>query len=176
MKTRTLIAMALATGTLLAAQANARVYVDRDETSDFSTYQTYSWTEGTAADDQLAEQRIRKAVDRELAAQGLQRVDQGGDLLVATHAAARTQTRVDVETLPSYYGYYWRRPFWHGHQTADVREIEVGTLIVDLLDATQERLVWRGKATGTIRSNPEKNTKRLNKAVAKMFDRYPAGR
>lgn len=172
MTTRKLLALALTAGLLLPTLANARVHVDRDETADFGTYETYQWIEGTATENQLAERRIRNAVDRELEAKGLQRVEQGGDLLVATHAALRTETRVNTDTLPVYYGYYWRTPFWHGQQTVDLRTIEVGTLIIDLIDADEERLVWRGKATGTIRENPKKNAKRLHKAVAKMIDQY----
>ena len=176
MTTRSLYISVLIATLLLPAMANAKVYVDHDRDVDFARYATYTWAEGTAAEDQLAERRIREAVDRELAKKGLERVDEGGDLMVVSHAAVHTKTRVDVDKFPPHYGYYWRRPFWVERTTVDVREIKMGTLIIDLLDANEERLVWRGKATGAVRPNPKKSTKLLNKAVFKMFEKYEAAR
>jgi hypothetical protein len=48
-----------------------------------------------------------------------------------------------------------------------------GTLIVDLYDAATRRMVWRGVATATVTDKPSKNARKITKALAKMFDRYP---
>ena len=60
-----------------------------------------------------------------------------------------------------------------GYATASVQTYETGTLIVDLYDARTKQLVWRGTAAGTLSDKPEKNTAKMNKAVAKMFEQYP---
>jgi hypothetical protein len=64
---------------------------------------------------------------------------------------------------------------WGGWATATttVDTYEVGTLIVDLFDMSTKRVVWRGVATGTIAEKPEKNVKKIDKAVGKMFKHFP---
>ena len=48
-----------------------------------------------------------------------------------------------------------------------------GTLIVDLYDAKNQSLVWRGIAQDTLSNNGNKNNKAVGKAVEKMFKKYP---
>jgi hypothetical protein len=80
-----------------------------------------------------------------------------------------TQTRVDVS---GYGGYRYRS--W-GTATAHVSEIPIGNLMVDLVDASSGQLVWRGMASGTVSSKPEKSEKKINKVVGKMFKDFPPG-
>ena len=48
-----------------------------------------------------------------------------------------------------------------------------GTMIIDLYDAKQKVLVWRGIAQGTLSNNGDKNQKLVGNAVKKMFKQYP---
>jgi hypothetical protein len=48
-----------------------------------------------------------------------------------------------------------------------------GTLIVDLYDAKTRKMVWRGVATDTVSDKTSTNTEHIDKAVGKMFDKYP---
>jgi hypothetical protein len=51
----------------------------------------------------------------------------------------------------------------------------VGTLIVDIYEVKAKELVWRGTAQDTLNEkNPQKNMQMVDKAVAKMFKKYPA--
>jgi Domain of unknown function (DUF4136) len=50
---------------------------------------------------------------------------------------------------------------------------KIGTLVVEISDAKQHELLWRGSATDTISDNSNKNIKTLDKAVAKLFKDYP---
>jgi hypothetical protein len=49
----------------------------------------------------------------------------------------------------------------------------VGTLIVDLFDAKNKSLVWRGIAQDTLSNNGNKNQEVVGKAVQKMFKQWP---
>ena len=51
----------------------------------------------------------------------------------------------------------------------------MGTLIVDLVDASQKQLVWRGTATKTLdpSSSPEQKQASLQKALDEMFEKFP---
>jgi hypothetical protein len=46
------------------------------------------------------------------------------------------------------------------------------TLVLDLIDATRNRLVWRGVATDTLFEKSDR-LKRVDKATERMFARYP---
>ena len=51
----------------------------------------------------------------------------------------------------------------------------VGTLIVDIYDVKAKELVWRGMAQDTLNEkNSQKNMQMVDKAVAKMFKKYPS--
>jgi hypothetical protein len=51
----------------------------------------------------------------------------------------------------------------------------VGPLAVDMYQAGQKQLVWRGVASKTLdeRAKPEKRQKNLAKAMTKLFKNYP---
>ena len=46
-------------------------------------------------------------------------------------------------------------------------------MVIDIWDARTKELVWRGTATDTVSDNPQKNEKKLKKAMEKLFKRYP---
>jgi hypothetical protein len=50
----------------------------------------------------------------------------------------------------------------------------IGALVVDLYDTNAKKLVWRGTAVGVMNQKSlEKNKELLDKAVSKMFDKFP---
>jgi hypothetical protein len=59
--------------------------------------------------------------------------------------------------------------------TGQTSTIYVGTLALDMYDASKKELVWRGMATKTLdpKAKPEKREKNLNKAIAKLLKKYP---
>jgi len=54
-----------------------KVNVDWDQTANFQGYGTYAWAKGTPAKNPLMDERIVAAVDKQLAAKGLRKVDSG---------------------------------------------------------------------------------------------------
>ena len=57
--------------------------------------------------------------------------------------------------------------------TTSVDNIPVGTLVVDIYDTSSQHLVWRGLANDQLSDKPEKDIKKLEKAVDKMFEKFP---
>jgi hypothetical protein len=157
-------ALMLAAVPVLAQQVN----VDFDKAVAFANFKTYSWTTGTMPPgaNPLMVQRVNAAVDAELSAIGLLKVDKDPDMLVAVHGA----TREDV-SLQSW-GY---APRFGGAGQVDVNRVVVGTLMVDLIDARAKKLAFRATASDTVSDNPQKNEKKIHKAVEKMFEKYPGG-
>ena len=55
--------------------------------------------------------------------------------------------------------------------------VEVGKLVIGMVNPATKHLVWRGSASKTldIKKDPEKNYRTLEKAMAKLFRNYPQG-
>ena len=49
----------------------------------------------------------------------------------------------------------------------------MGTLVVDLFDTNTKKLIWHGSASDTLSDKSDKNIKRLNSDVQRMFDHFP---
>jgi hypothetical protein len=58
--------------------------------------------------------------------------------------------------------------------TTTVEKIPVGTLVIDMYDTSTKQLIWRGLAHDQLSDKPDKDTKKLEKAVNKMLDKPPA--
>lgn len=166
--------MMIIVAALLAPVAMAGVTVDFDKTLDFTRFKTYMWIEGTPAQNDFAEKRIREAVDEQLQANGLRRVEDSPDILVATHAKMRVQEHIDSTSV----GYGGRGPHDHrysagvGATNVTVFEIPVGTLTVDLLNGSKE-IIWRSTGEEILSNKQEKNEKKIDKLTKKMFKDYP---
>jgi hypothetical protein len=152
----------------------AKVTVDWDDGVDFSKYKTYGWMEGTPASSSIVQGRINRAIEREIEAKGLAKLEQGKpDLYIVTHASVDNETRVSAHSFG--YGGYPRWGGWGGwgSTSVNVSSIPVGTLLVDLVDAETDELVWRSMASATVKSKPAKSEKQINKKVGKMFNQFP---
>jgi hypothetical protein len=150
-----------------------KVNVDWDQTANFQGYGTYAWAKGTPAKNPLMDERIVAAVDKQLAAKGLRKVDSGTspDLLVAYHASVNSKTQLDTTNMGGYgWGYGWGGG---GSSTTTVKEIPVGELIVDIGDPKTKKMLWQGTATDTLSDNPQKNTDKIDKSVEDMFKKFP---
>ena len=89
-------------------------------------------------------------------------------------AVLMKEDQAEYTTFYSGLGGGWR---WHGWgtgmATTNVENVPVGTLVVDMYDTNSEQLMWRGLAHDQLSDKPEKDTKKLEKAVDKMFEKFP---
>ena len=62
-----------------------------------------------------------------------------------------------------------------GDTTADTTVINIptGTLVVDVYEGSDHQLVFRGMANDTLSGKENKNSKKLEQAVAKIFKSFP---
>ena len=59
--------------------------------------------------------------------------------------------------------------------TASTSTLNIGSVGLDMYDASTKQLVWRGRATKTLdaKAKPEKRQNNINKAAQKMLKNYP---
>ncbi len=153
----------------LGSCSSYQTMYDYDTKADFTKYETFDIAGMTSEDprvSQLIEQRIDRAIREELRKKGLEPQDENAELEVKYHVA--TEEKIDVRD----YGYRYWRFGWAGGP--DVFEYVEGELIVDLVDAEKEQLIWRGSTQGTLTSGkPAAITRKINNAMEDMFKNYP---
>ena len=175
---RLVIAIAVVlTPAMLFAQ---KVSYDFEKTANFAGFKTYAHKDGTKVGQPLIDDRIAAAIDAEMAAKGFTKVDANPDVFVVYHVAFDKQK--DISTFSSGYGggygpygYGWGGG-WGGSTTStQVRDILVGTLIIDMADAKKKQVVWRGMGVKEVdtTAKPEKRDKSITNAVNKIFKNYP---
>ncbi len=149
----------------------------------------------------LVERHIRTAVDSALARMGYQKVTSDDvDFWVASRVVAEEEVTIDRSySYSPYFGHhgFGRRHFGHrgfghsgfghsgfGHHgyspyysSGYVRKYLEGTLILDIVDDRNGRLIWRGWASGALDHDPRPDKVRMyvNKAVRKILEKFPPG-
>jgi hypothetical protein len=153
-----------------------------DKSVDFSRYRTYNImaSAGRSADgyETIVGQSIRVAVEQEMESRGYVK-DADPDLLVNYSVTVKTVQKVSNVPAagppqPYYYrgGYY--RPWPSYNYDTWVREYDEGTLLIDVVDAKRQQLVWEAAGTGRLRKALTEDTEaRARSAVALLFVRYP---
>ena len=179
--TITLLALVLATN-LVSGCASVAVTRDYAPQTEFATYRTYALRSGPAREGEprsLIDQRAQAALDRALTAKGLRRVadSESPDLLAVTRFDARDR----LEVVPYYSGYggYWYSPgsmspglgWGYGWNTMAYPYTE-GTLVVDLVDAKSNNVVWHGRARRTVYDS-ELSADQIDQMVNKLLEDFP---
>ncbi len=179
---RTLMAGALLSALVMAGCATAMTVSSHVEPGlDFSQYHTYDWGPADALPtgdprldkDPVFRDRVQGAVERQLAARGFALSSSGApDLLIHYHA--NITERIDANRVDRTYGYCAA-----GDCPPGVIEYEAGTLVLDIIDARTNRLVWRGWAQNSVEDlldDPDRMGTAITEAVTRMLQRLPPGR
>ncbi len=119
-------------GLVAGCAPSITVRTDFHPGTNFSAYRTVTISDSKTELDPFIAERIRLAVAGQLAAKGISRVPSDGDLVVHAHVRMRTDTTVSTWSGGWGYGYY-------GGNYVDVRNVRVGTLVVDLVDRVKGR-------------------------------------
>lgn len=151
----------------LAAHSQ-KVTVDWDHSlQSFTTFKTYAWVKPLRpTSSPLMDQRIVAAIDDQLSAKGLQKVEGTADILVTYNAGLRQERSASAMGMG-------RFRMGGGMATINQNIANIGTLVVDISGGRTRALIWRGTAEDTLSGQPDKNSKKINTAVAKMFKKYP---
>ncbi len=159
------------------------VTTDFDPSANFSDAKSYAWfdersgVQGDRADvTSLLDRRVRSAVDAELQAKGLARVDKSAAKLFVTYHLG-VESKLDIDTINSGYGYGRYGRYGGIATTTTVREYQEGTLLIDLVDPSSKQLIWRGAGQARLReySSPEEREQRVGEAVKAILADFPPG-
>jgi hypothetical protein len=158
---------------------------DPDAVNRMQEYRTYDWlpTEGNVVVDasratsEFLPKRIKHTIDDQLASNGYQLAAGGGaDFLVGYHVS--TAGKLDATTVNTYYGYGYGWGGWYAPAMATntyVHEYTEGTLLIDVVDAQANELVWRGTAQAEVSEtdSPQQTNQKIAAAVEGILARFP---
>jgi len=178
---KTRVLASLAALFLVPALALAqKVSFDFNKTTNFASFKTYAHKDGTKVGQPLIDDRIVAAIDVAMAAKGFTKAAASPDVVVVYHVAFDKEK--DISTYSSGYGggygpygYGWGGGWGGGTTSTQVRDILIGTLVVDLIDAKANQVAWRGMGVKEVntQAKPDKRDKSITNAVNKIFKNYP---
>jgi hypothetical protein len=145
-----------------------KIQNDHDTSVEFLNYTTFAWGEGVSVPQPALHEQIVRAIDAELSAKFLRRIQANPDLYVVYHASATQELNFNMNNYGYSYGPQWK---WGGGMRSEsaLQTYPKGTLVVDLWEAKSQRLIWRGVATDTADEPPAK----MIQNIQKMFVLYP---
>jgi len=169
------------------------VSYDYNPKIDFKQLKTYDWIPFPAdmPANELDRARFVAAVEANLKNKGFTKDTTDPDFLIATHFG--TESRIDITNwgytyAPNtyytghgghgYYGYGYGHGYGGGYATTggvSVYEYEQGTLILDFVNTSTKKLMWRATAKDIVspESTPQKQTEKINKSVQKILENFP---
>ena len=178
----------LATMVLCVGARAEKIRVHYDKSIDFTKYKTYGWAPIGAVAHPMLALDVVGAVEDELNSRGLKKVPANPDLLVQMYGAVDAEVSM-TSNNPIYNATGGIPPFdpsmtspgnslyWDGYYGNSTVVVYPGQLIIDLIDVSAKKLVWRGMGSEAISpNNPDKLMSEANSTVSKLFKEYPVKR
>jgi len=180
------------TAMLLLSGCASNVAFDYDQNVNFSKLKTYSLFTAkepraghVKLDNPMIAERINRALEQQLSADGYQQVSSNPDFLVTYHLQVKQEIESrDTGFSTSFgvgrgsYGRYGGMGMAYGGPSYEVYSYDKGIMTIDILAASDKKLIWRGSTSRRLSSTstPEKSKKAINEVVADIFSHYPPGK
>lgn len=176
---------------LITSCSSVQITWDYDKDADFAnlkTYEYYGWADNSDKIlNTIDKTRIEKSFAAEFTKRGISYVKEGGDMVVALYIVTEQRQETTATTsgvgvgFGGYYGYagyYGYGPRWgYGPRTTtttvSTSNYTVGTLIISVFDAKQQKLIWESAASGTIKEDPQDRDKNIPRVAAEIMQYYP---
>ena len=169
-------------GALLLGGCGPNIQTESDPKADLTRYQSFSWAspekqdvQDPILDSELLEKKVRRAVERTLTSRGFQTGGSNPDFFVTYHTASKEKLRssgFDIGIGYSRFDPRWGYSAIFGPSNAD--SYEQAILIIDVVDAETDTLVWRGWETGRL-SRDRFSEQAVEQAVDNILSRFPVG-
>lgn len=160
-----------------------KVNTDYDKSVDFSKYKTFSLykMDTNSGISELNQKRIATAIRNEMISKGFQENTSSPDMLV--NQVAIFKDKVAVSSTTNYYGYggvyrpyYWSGAGVSGTTSYNVDEYKEGSLIIDVIDAGTQKLIWQGIGNKEIDGPVKDPDTKIPKAITMIMEGFPPGK
>jgi hypothetical protein len=167
---------------LCATAANAKMATDFNPNLDFPKYKTFAYIGGVESlvrlqlNPELLNNRMHRAVVRELTAKGLSEVrpEENPDLVVRYWVEAESTAQVTGTANWGVWGSYYYGYWTVMYTTMSTPVTHKGLLGIELIDAKTRDLAWRlFVSEKIIHSDSDKIWETADKNIVKAFKSYP---
>jgi hypothetical protein len=172
--------MALPVILMVSCKPTLKVSTDYDRSANFSQYKTFSlyYLITNRNVSELNEERIWNSLRAEMIRKGYKEDHKNPDLVV--NAVSVVKNRKSVSANGSAYGYgrpyrYWGGGMVSGNTTFQTSNYKEGTLVIDVVDARKDRLVWQGTGNAEFEKQPKNPDLAISNAVNKILANFPQG-
>ncbi len=161
-----------------------KVTADYDKTTDFKSFKTFTLLPWNPHNDSIVspfvKERILEALKNEMIKRGYFYVADMKKADLGVNSFVLLQEKSDYQYYSNYYGsygYYYGNPWawggYYGNPYGSVQRVDYteGTLIIDVFDTHQKKLIWQGIGVGEV--NRHTTGKNVGKIVAQIFFKYP---
>ena len=168
-----MLALSLTVGITLALDVSS----DYDPNYNFSQVKTFWVKIGTSWGNPLSEPKVVTSVEQVLTKKGWTKAadEASADAEVILHGSLKQQQSLD--TFYSGMGGGWGYGGWGavgmGTATTTTYTYTVGSLLIDIFDNKSKELIFRGSASDTLSNSSEKNYKKVDQALNKIFLNFP---
>ena len=151
-----------------------QVRTDYAETANFNTYKTYKLRIDDLKLNDIDQDRVLNEVSKQLQMKGLS-VSESPDLIVNVKANHKKITDINSG---SYGRFGWGGPFGFGIGMGRTwsSNYNEGALILDLIDARTQKLVWQGMGSGISVDAARAKQKQIPQIIAEIMAKYPPKR
>jgi len=167
---------------LWAMAANAKMATDFNPDLDFTKYKTFAYIGGVESlvrmqlNPDMLNNRIHRAVVRELTAKGLREVqpEENPDLVVRYWVEAESNAQLTATAHWGMYGSYYYGYWTVMYTTMSTPVTHEGLLGIEMIDAKARDLAWRlFVSEKIIHNDPDKIWKTADANIIKGFKSYP---
>jgi Domain of unknown function (DUF4136) len=154
-----------------------KVSYDYDPSFDFSKFRTYQLIDVKDSKvDPLTDQKIKQAINNTMSKKGFSQDDSSPDLYLAYQFGVQKEQRVNPTTAVGWGWFPWDGPgMGMATAPATTSTIDIGTLVINLVNASNKKLVFRSQGTDTLDPSKDsgKNYQKIQQAVEKILNHFP---
>lgn len=168
-----------------ACAPSVTVRTDSDPSVNLASYETFGFFKqmGIEGDNysSLLGEHFRQVISSEMEARGYAPSDDPG-LRINVSVGAEEKVRVNTYQEPYLYGGfygartygYWGSPFYGGATQTTVRQYTEANVYIDLVDTSQDKMVWQGVASFTLTDKMQTQMRAtIERTVEGIFSRFP---
>ena len=173
MKLKAILITLFFTGVNISCSAVYNVSYDVDDNFNSAQFSTYDWLPipDDANINNIDEVRIKKTVNAELQAKGLELTSENPNFLIAAYIVTKEKLRITEWGYPFFYSHR----FHHRSRFIEYHQYEEGTFILNFIESLSKKLIWHGAAKVALEyaDTPEKRDVLIEEAMQKILQNYP---
>ncbi|WP_312090193.1 DUF4136 domain-containing protein [Chryseobacterium sp.] len=151
-----------------------RVQSDYAQTANFSTYKTYKLRIDDLKLNDIDKDRVLNELSKQLQMKGLSSSNTP-DLIINIKANHKKITDINTSNPGGMWGWGGGFGWGIGMNRTWTSNYNEGAIIVDMIDAQSQKLVWQGIGSGISVDRPAAKQKQIPQIMSEIMANYPPG-